>query len=639
MMSTPMYNSWDNCYKSVFGALKRQQTCDFRIWLKKGTPCHELVFVIFRPGYKERFIPMQYLQNGLDVNSSEEYDIYGLSYSPQYVGIHYYYFTLLINGERHYIKRGGANIGCLDNGELFQLTVYDADFTTPDFIKGGVMYQIFPDRFCKSGEPAQDIPYGRILREDWGGVPQYRPDEQGKVRNNDYFGGNLQGILEKLPYLADLGVTCIYLNPIFEAHENHRYNTADYRKVDPLLGTNKDFQRLCQQALELYGIRVILDGVFSHTGADSVYFNKYNRYSSLGAYNSPNSPYYPWYTFYSYPDNYEAWWGINTLPNVRENNEEYTDFICGKDGVLEYWLHQGASGYRLDVADELPDLFLDRLRMTVKDMGHEHLVIGEVWEDASNKESYGARRRYLLGEQLDSVMNYPFKEAILDYVRCPDPPLFVNRIMTILENYPKPSVDTLMNFISTHDTERAITRLAGDPICANTKDWQATHVMTGEQYRTGVALLKCAMVLQFFLPGIPCIYYGDEAGMQGYRDPFNRGCYPWGAENAELVAFTKELAAIRASSDVFCAGRFTPLFASVDLFIFSRTDMSLCKSAIIFLNKSHCQQRLAVRSSITKDLAQFHYARATLENDGSELVIEPFDYAVILGTERNCIAE
>ena len=426
----------------------------------------------------------------------------------------------------------------IDNGDLFQLTVYSSNFTTPDFIKGGVMYQIFPDRFCKSGKEHKNVPKDRIIRNDWGGMPYYRPDQNGHVWNNDYFGGDLEGIRSKLPYLAELGITCIYLNPIFEAHENHRYNTADYMKIDPMLGTNEDFKRLCSHAAEM-GIDIILDGVLSHTGADSIYFNKFNRYDSVGAYNSQDSEYSSWYTFYEFPDKYESWWGIDTLPNVNENDEKYTNFICGDGGVIDYWLEQGAAGFRLDVADELPDEFLDNLNKCVKKHGNSKLIIGEVWEDASNKESYGVKRRYLLGSQLDSVMNYPFREAILNYVKGGSVFDFKIQVMSILENYPKPAIDVLMNFVSTHDTERAINNLGGETCVGKSKDWMSERRLTEEEYNLGKARLKCAMVLQFFLPGVPCIYYGDESGMQGYKDPFNRQCYNWGSEDKELIKFTK----------------------------------------------------------------------------------------------------
>lgn len=575
-----LYDSWDPCYKSVFGALRRNQTCTFTIRLSADIkPDSNPMLILYRIGMKERFIPMH------SVTQEDGVTAYTATCSAKHAGVHYYYFAYICGGRWYYIKQSDGHKGVLDHGDLFQLTVYDDSFETPAFLKGGVMYQIFPDRFCKSGVQHENVPGDRVLREDWGGTPYYRPDANGHVWNNDYFGGDLQGIIEKLPYLQSLGVTCIYLNPIFEAHENHRYNTANYRQVDPLLGTNADFARLCAEAKE-YGISIILDGVFSHTGADSIYFNKFHRYDTVGAYNDPSSPYYKWYSFYQFPDGYESWWGITTLPNVNENHPAYTEYICGKDGVLEYWMELGAAGFRLDVADELPDAFLERLNRCVKSYDSERIVIGEVWEDASNKEAYGVKRRYLLGSQLDSVMNYPFRSAIMQYLGGASPYDFRRAIMTILENYPKPVTDVLMNFVSTHDIERAITVLGGESSAGKDKDWMAERRLHPEQYAKGKQKLQCAMVLQFFLPGVPCIYYGDEAGLDGYADPFNRRCFPWGHEDQELIGFTRQLSAIRHSSDVFTDGKLRFVVLAEDFIIFARLQEAQKKAVLIALNRA-----------------------------------------------------
>ena len=400
-------------------------------------------------------------------------------------------------------------------------------------------------------------------------------------------------------------------------------------KADPLLGTNDEFAELCAEAKKL-GISVILDGVFSHTGADSVYFNKFGRYPELGAYQSKDSKYYEWYSFIDYPEVYEAWWGIDTLPNVWENNESYTEFICGEDGVLNYWLSKGAAGYRLDVADELPDEFLNNLRKCVKNYDKEKIVIGEVWEDASNKESYGVKRRYLLGDQLDSVMNYPFREAIINFVKggsCHD---FINSVMTILENYPQPTVDVLMNFVSTHDIERAINRLGGENCDDKSKDWMAERYLTPEQYAHGKNLLKAAMALQFFLPGVPSIYYGDEAGLQGYKDPFNRRCYPWGHEDKELIAYVSELSRVRKSIPNMKNGR--------AYFVFNDTDtiddrlIGLARQGedidyICFVNRSDASVSIPVLSSYLPRFTDFAPYYGEYADD--TLTVAPYGYTII----------
>ncbi len=401
--------------------------------------------------------------------------------------------------------------------------------------------------------------------------------------NNDYFCGDLRGIEQKLDYLKSLGVTCVYLNPIFEAQSNHRYDTADYEKIDPLLGTEKDFCSLCRSAEKL-GIKIILDGVFSHTGDDSKYFNRYSRYDSLGAYQSKSSPYFRWYKFNEWPDDYESWWGIKILPEVIEENPDFIDYITGSDGIARKWLRLGAAGWRLDVADELPDEFLDSFRKAVKEEKNDALVLGEVWEDASNKSSYGKLRRYLLGDQLDSVMNYPFANAVIDFVREANAELFASRVMSIVENYPKEVLDVLMNHISTHDTMRAITALAGESCSFRDRKWQSTHSLDEKDYAYGVRLLKAASAMQFALPGVPTVYYGDEAGMQGYKDPFNRRCYPWGKENPELIEWYKTLGKVRAENPVFKDGRFEILSSVAGCVAFSRKNDS---EAILVISNSN----------------------------------------------------
>ncbi|MCI7759542.1 MAG: glycoside hydrolase family 13 protein, partial [[Eubacterium] saphenum] len=445
------------------------------------------------------------------------------------------------------------------------------------------------------------------------------------------FGGDLQGITEKLDYLASLGVTTLYLCPIFEASTNHRYDTACYERIDPLLGDEKDFRALCAEAKQR-GIRVMLDGVFNHTGRKSVYFNADGFYPDLGAAQGEASPYYRWYSFHPFPTDYDAWWGIKNLPAVNELEKSYVDYIIeGDNSIIKRWLRAGASGWRLDVADELPDEFLDNLNRSVKKMGADKVIYGEVWEDASNKESYGVRRRYLIGGQLDSVMNYPFKEAILNYVKYADAKLFTDSILTIMEHYPKPAVDMLMNFISTHDTERALTRLGGEDVGWHDKDWQFEHHLSPSEYVYGISLLKCAMVLQFFLPGVPCIYYGDEAGMEGYRDPFNRCCYPWGHENIELIDFTRGLAKVRRETRAFEQGDLRFIEVDDNVCVFARCDKINRDAAIIYLNKSTQTRTFDIVNEHTDMFSDFTPAFDRFDKgiaDG-KITVAPFDYGVI----------
>ena len=570
------YNSWDSAYKSHFGAIARNQSCQFTIRLPEETPLDfSPVLVVFRTGFKERFLPMNVKEH------ENGYVTYTTDLIPKYSGVHYYYFSYTSNGVRHYIKRGDACHGTLDQGEMFQLTVYSEDYQTPQFLKGGVMYQIFPDRFYSSGKMHDNVPSDRVMRE-WGELPYYKPDQNGHVWNNDYFGGDLDGIRSKLDYLKDLGVTCIYLNPIFESHENHRYNTANYRKVDPLLGTNEDFRELCKAA-KTYGISVILDGVFSHTGADSIYFNKFGRYPAPGAYQSEKSPYYSWYHFWGNKE-YESWWGIDTLPNVDENNPSYTKYICGDDGVLDYWLSLGAAGYRLDVADELPDEFIEKIRTAVKRVSPEKFLLGEVWEDATTKFGFDHRRTYLLGKGLDSVMNYPFKNSVLDFVKGKPAQQAANEILSICEHYPAPAINTALNFLSTHDTERALTVIADEPANGRGREWQSGRSVTGEAYEEGMLRLRMAYAIIYTLPGVPCLYYGDEIGMQGYRDPFNRAFFCWDSHEERLRPVLAQLAQLRHSCEAFRTGELRVLRAEDGILHYQRIGKT--ETAEIIVNRS-----------------------------------------------------
>lgn len=229
--------------------------------------------------------------------------------------------------------------------------------------------------------------------------------------NNDFFGGNFQGITEKLPHIASLGATVLYLNPISKAFSSHRYDTGDYKTPDPMLGTEEDFATLCQEARKL-GIHVILDGVFSHTGSNSLYFDRYRAFGGHGAYADPQSPYRSWYQFYHYPDSYHCWWNFDTLPCVNKMDPTYLDYVIdGPDSVVAHWLRLGADGFRLDVVDELPDAFVLRLKRRIREIKPDALLIGEVWEDASNKIAYDLAPPLLCGWGTGQRHELPLSES------------------------------------------------------------------------------------------------------------------------------------------------------------------------------------------------------------------------------------
>lgn len=347
-----IYNSRDKSYKSIVSAIATNEKCKFRIIVPRNMKCCAAQLAITKDGEDTAFYNMFWA--GMCGDNFEYWELHFYATTP---GLYFYHFVLDTPWGKSYVKNAGDGRGEL-NASLpdFQQTVYDENFSTPNFLKGGIMYQIFPDRFFNSKTPKKNVPKSRVMRE-WGDTPFWKEEQMNGIWNNDYFGGDLKGIEKKLSYIADLGVTCIYLNPIFESHSNHRYDTADYEKIDSLLGDENDLKNLCKVAKEKYGISIILDGVFSHTGCDSRYFNMYSHYDDIGAYNSKESPYFSWYKFINWPDEYHSWWGIKLLPEVIEEDEGYRNYICGENGILKKWLRCGIAGYRLDVADELPDIF------------------------------------------------------------------------------------------------------------------------------------------------------------------------------------------------------------------------------------------------------------------------------------------
>lgn len=583
-----IYNSRDKSYKSIVSAIATNEKCKFRIIVPRNMKCCAAQLAITKDGEDTAFYNMFWA--GMCGDSFEYWELHFYATTP---GLYFYHFVLDTPWGKSYVKNAGDGRGEL-NVSLpgFQQTVYDENFLTPNFLKGGIMYQIFPDRFFNSKTPKKNVPKSRVMR-DWGDTPFWKEEQMNGIWNNDYFGGDLKGVKKKLSYIADLGVTCIYLNPVFESHSNHRYDTADYEKIDSLLGDENDLKNLCKVAKEKYGISIILDGVFSHTGCDSRYFNMYNHYDDIGAYNSKESPYFSWYKFINWPDEYHSWWGIKLLPEVIEEDEGYRNYICGENGILKKWLRCGIAGYRLDVADELPDIFLDDLRKSVKSENENAIIIGEVWEDATNKFAYGQRRKYLLGEELDSVMNYPFADAILNFVRYANGNAFFNAVLSIIENYPPQVLNVLMNHIGTHDTERAITRLAGENPDAHDRTWQFEHNTLSEfDYLKGISMMKIASLIQFTLPGVPSIYYGDEIGMQGMKDPFNRGCMPWDKPNEELLKWYKRLGQIRHSSKAFIDGDFEKLYCDGGLIAYSRSSEG--DNILVAINNSNEQKRIFV---------------------------------------------
>jgi 4-alpha-glucanotransferase len=494
----------------------------------------------------------------------------------------WYYFILVLRGGdilyygNNELNLGGAGRLSSTPPASYQLTVVPETAATPDWWKRSVIYQIFPDRFANGRADGSVLSprNGSLLHASWDDNPVYVKDERGHVLAYDFFGGNLAGVRQKLPYLKDLGINVIYFNPLFASVSNHKYDTADYHRIDPMLGSNQEFEELCAEA-KAAGISILLDGVFSHTGSDSRYFNREATYPELGAFQSKQSPYYPWYRFIEYPERYDCWWGVDALPNVNEMEPSYREFIIsGESSVLRHWLDAGAKGWRLDVVDELPDEFVKEFRQSLKQKDPEAILLGEVWEDASHKVSYGKLREYFWGNELDSVMNYPFRQAVLDFLLLRADSVSVHQtLMSLYENYPKQHFYSAMNLIGSHDVPRALT-LLGEAVPEEDLPGVGARMrarLSPKQRSLGMARLKLAVLWQMTFPGTPSVYYGDEAGLEGYRDPLNRRTYPWGREDSELVAWYRQLISLRNRYPVLQTGDWQSLPLTDNVYGYFRT--------------------------------------------------------------------
>lgn len=535
-------------FKDPFGTLVPGQVCTLHLHIPVSVQTTKAEIVLcYEDGTPARYIAM----------AADEivgpYEIYSGSFSMFAPGLSFYYFQIHNPHGMFRLFRQGDDTN-MEAGDLWQVSCVPADFTTPDWAKGALIYQIFPDRFYKSGSPdltGKLEPYS--VHDIWNEDVEWRPDSKGIIQNNDFYGGNFQGIIKKLDYIADLGTDIIYLNPIGKAFSNHRYDTGDYKVPDPMLGTTEDFRQLCEE-VHKRGMKIILDGVYSHTGSNSLYFNRQKTFDGVGAHNSQKSPFYNWYTFQNWPDEYTSWWGFNTLPTVNKMHPDFIKYIItDEDSVLAHWMKLGADGFRLDVADELPDEFIRLIHDRVRQLNPEGLVMGEVWEDASNKTAYGRRRRYFTNMELDSVMNYPFRTAILNFMRGWDSGNALrNTVMSIVENYPSQVVACNMNLLGTHDTPRILTALVDD--FDGSREEKAQRRLSRNQMEVARDRLMMASFLQYTLPGAPSLYYADETCMEGYRDPFNRRTYPWGHEDKEILNHFRTLGKLRKQLETLRLG-------------------------------------------------------------------------------------
>ncbi len=544
---------------SLFGAVPEGSAVTFEISVLRCRGVSSPVMVIYSDDQageiKEKIVPLYWERLYFDRDVySVDIELSGLTEEllSSSRGLLYYEYKML-SAEGEITAGGEAPTVLREDFDISkrQLLVYKRRRCTAD-IPDGIIYHIFVDRFKRSGKCK--VKDGALLNENWdNGVPQFAEYPGAYIKNNEFFGGDLYGIIEKLPYIASLGTSIIYLSPIFDASSNHKYDAGNYMEVDSMFGGNDALASLCSEANK-FGISIMLDGVFNHTGDDSVYFNRYGKYSNVGAYQSVTSEYYPWYNFINFPDEYECWWGIKILPRVKSDNKEFRRYIC--DNVVKHWMSLGVKSWRLDVVDELSDLFLNDFRKAVTQNSRGGMIIGEVWEDASNKISYGRRRKYFSDGQLDSVMNYPLRNAVISYVKYGDTDLLREATEGIYRRYPKEASDRLMNFLSTHDTERAISVFGDDEYKDLSNEELSTRKLSFDARVKASKLLCEAYAIIAALPGIPCVFYGDEIGMEGYRDPFCRRPFPWRGSEESVSATYRKIGAIRKSDHIFKEGYF-----------------------------------------------------------------------------------
>ncbi len=595
---------------SAQGAFSVGDIISFTVEVPRKLGASAVVLRIRRDGENDTDHPLSF------ENTAEGIDVYSVTLDTKVLcgyaddGLFFYEFLFLRGMDTLFTSTYNQVDFTLErhSENRFALIVYEKGYTTPDWFGGRIMYHIFVDRFAK-GEGETEARDDVIINEDWeNGTPQYAKRNGERLANNMFFGGNLWGVTEKLDYLKSLGVGVIYLSPIFKAYSNHKYDTGDYMQVDGMFGGDAAFKDLIEKAKEK-DIRIILDGVFNHTGDNSLYFDRYGEYGKVGAYTNEQSEYRKWYRFKKYPKEYETWWGIDILPKLNHEIPECRKYFVGEGGVCQKYVKEGIGGWRLDVADELPNEFLDELRKTVHKASEDQpIIIGEVWENAALKEAYGKRRRYFLGRQLDSVMNYPLRNGILGYLSECDAEFLGDILKEIYATYPKQACDCLMNLLGTHDTERILTVLGegNEKEFCDDNDVFAKKRLTQAQYKRGVALLKIASAIQYTVYGVPSVFYGDEAGLEGYHDPFCRRTYPWGKENKELLAHYRLLGKIRNEHPVFTDGDFVLELAEGGTLAYSRVGRG--ERIRIIANMDDCDISYPVSENATDLLSTERYS-------------------------------
>lgn len=586
--------------KQPFGAVPAGSEIAYRLSALPGV--ERATLVIARrtlEGNQERLDYQELARLPMQRSAAGGHELWSVRHRFAEAAIYGYHFELRIGGRDYAYQNNGDSIywtrekGSMGLGEIavledldparlrrYRQTVFRPEFRVPAWARDAVYYYIFPERF-RNGDRRNDPRPGGGRAQDryqdqevelhpkWLERP-YKPgsgDGSDAVYNNDFFGGDLAGIIDKLDYIRDLGANAIYMTPVFRAPSNHKYDTADYTQIDPAFGTNADFERLCREAAKR-GIRVVPDTSLNHVGSDSPYFNRWGNHPAGGAFDggrlNPASRYASWFKLDpSQPrpeDQYQGWVGVKDLPEIDKSSADFRAFAYGRpDSVMKQWLDRGAAGWRMDVAPWVPDDFWREWRGAIKAHRPDAITIAETWFDAS---------KFFLGDMFDSTMNYIFRNTVLDYAAGGDARKLYANIELMREAYPPQAFEALMNLLSSHDQARALHHLGFD---AEQAADDAGALARAKQR------LRLAVLFQMVFPGAPAIYYGDEVGLAGGDDPYNRAPYPWadqgGRPDEALLADFKRLTALRHALPVLRHGSLeAPLHLDEHLIVLARRD-------------------------------------------------------------------
>lgn len=515
--------------------------------------------------------------------------------------IYKYYFSYKCDGYRRFIKKEDilGPDGIMQE-EMFKMSV---NFKAPEWAKGRMMYHIFVDRFYRGSDDEMKEMPRRHIHKSWNEPIMVQGDEEG-IWNNDFYGGDLKGITQKLDYIKSLGVKILYLSPIVYSQSTHRYDASDYEMVDPYAGTLDDLKELCDEAHKR-GMKVVLDAVFNHTGSDSKYFNKYQNpewNDGKGAFYDKDSEYRSFYRWYyngaTGKEEPAYWWGFDTLPVCNGESLEWQNYIVGEGGIIDQWFQCGIDGLRLDVADELTDDFIEKIRVAVHRNKPDGFILGEVWKNPM----YMGRGYIEKGTGMDSVMNYNFIGALIRYFRYGEVDQLAQKIREIRNSYPTDTWHTAMNFTSTHDMTRGI-NLWDEKIFKRDGEWPwnlidenhkvaQAYRMSPEQYEKAKEIYMAYVFSLAFMPGILSIFYGDEIGVQGVGNLDNRKPMPWDSPDQELLEFFKIVGAIRNAEEFMYEADLKVRDINVNYMAFER--VSGDERAFVVVNRTPFEQAFVV---------------------------------------------